>query len=112
MESEVFIPIVLFIGITIILMYFLRYRYQERQSIIEKGMSGEDLKIFLGSRPKRESDGSAPAKYGILAICIGLAILIGTQFDEETVWGLIFLLPGIGLLIYYRFFTKNQGDVK
>jgi hypothetical protein len=112
MGNEIFIPITLFAGIAFILYYFMRYRFQERQSIIEKGLSGDDLKVLLGSKPKRESNGSASAKYGILAICVGLAILIGTQFDEETVWGLIFLLPGIGLLVYYRFFQKTRSESK
>jgi hypothetical protein len=107
--SEVLIPITLFLAIAFVVFYYLRYRFQERQAIIEKGLSGEDLKILLGSRPRRETDGSASAKYGILAICLGLAILIGNQFSEETVWGLVFLFPGIGLLVYHRFFMRKQA---
>lgn len=108
MGTEVFIPITLFAAIAFIIFYYLRYRYLERQSIIEKGLSGEDLKNMLGKPPRRESNGTNMAKWGIIAIAIGLAILIGTQFEEEVTFGLIFLFPGIGLLIFYQFFAKPK----
>lgn len=110
--GEILIPITLFLVIGIIVFYFFRYRFLERQSIIEKGLGGEELKTMLGRRERSESDGTNMAKWGIIAIAIGLAILIGTQFEDEVTFGLVFLLPGIGLLIFYQFFSKNKNDSK
>jgi len=77
--GEVIIPVTLFFVIGIIVFYFFRYRFLERQSIIEKGLGGEELKAMLGRRERRQSDGTNLAKWGIIAIAIGLAILIGSN---------------------------------
>lgn len=108
MNYDMFIPITIFISIAFVLFFYLRYRFMERQALIEKGMGGEDLKNYLSKHQKGEIHGTNVAKWGILAISIGLAILIGRYFEDAVLVGLIFLFPGIGLLIYYQFFIKNK----
>lgn len=109
MEEEILIPIALFASIAFILYYFFRYRYLERQAIIEKGMTADELKDILKKHPKQKAENNTNmAKWGILFIAIGLAILVGTQFSDEVMLSLIFILPGIGLLIYYKFIFKKE----
>lgn len=107
--GEVFIPITLFSATAFVLFFFFRYRYLERQAIIEKGISGEELKEMFKKHPKQKTKNDANlAKWGIILIAIGLAILIGTQFSDEVMLALIFIFPGIGLLLFYKFILKNE----
>lgn len=109
MEEEIIIPIVLFGCTAFILYYFLRFRYLERQAILEKGMTADEIKEVFKKHPKSKvTNGTNTAKWGIILITIGLAILIGTQFSDEVMLSLIFMLPGIGLLIYYKFIFKKE----
>jgi uncharacterized membrane protein len=108
MEEEILIPIVMFASIAFVLYYYFKYRYLERQAIIEKGISAENVKDVLKKSPKQKTTNEANlAKWGIILIAIGLAILIGTQFSDEVMLGLIFIFPGVGLLIYYSFIVKK-----
>ncbi len=108
MEEEILIPIVFFASVSFVLYYYFRYRYLERQTIIEKGMTADELKDLLKKHPKeRTGNGINTAKWGILLIAVGLAILIGTQFSDEVMLALIFMFPGIGLLLYYNFIYKK-----
>ncbi|MBN1406936.1 MAG: hypothetical protein JW956_04065 [Calditrichaceae bacterium] len=108
MEEEIFIPIVLFVSIAFILYSYLRYRYLERQAILEKGMSIEELKeIFKSTAKSKNESGANMAKWGIILIAIGLAILIGSYFSDEVMGALIFILPGAGLLLYYKLFATK-----
>ena len=110
MEEEILIPIAFFASVAFILYYFFRYRYLERQAIIEKGMTADELKDVFKKHPKQKISNEANmAKWGIILITIGLAILIGTQFSDEVMLALIFLFPGVGLLLYYKFIFFGGG---
>jgi hypothetical protein len=110
MEEEIIIPIVVFGSIAFILYYYFRFRYLERQAIIEKGLTAEEIKD-LYKKPHRfkTTNETNMAKWGIILIAIGLAILVGTQFSDEVMLSLIFILPGLGLLIYYKFIFKKEN---
>ena len=111
MEEEFLIPIVLFISIAFVLYYYFRFRYLERQALIEKGLTADDVKDLLKKTSKRSTiDGTAMAKWGIILIAIGLAILIGNQFSDEVMLALIFIFPGIGMLFYYYFIQKKIAN--
>ena len=80
----------------------------ERQALIDKGLNAEDVKDLFKTLPNQNiSNEAGMAKWGIILIAIGLAILMGTQFTDEVMLGLIFLFPGIGLLFYYYFIAKK-----
>jgi uncharacterized membrane protein len=108
MNEEIIIPVAFFASIAFILYYFFKYRYLERQALIEKGMTVEELKKTFRKIPREKNrNEAAMAKWGIILIAIGLAILIGTNFSDEILLGLIFMFPGIGLLLYYKFIAKR-----
>ena len=115
MGIEVLIPITMFSLVGVITFYWLKTRHELRMSIIEKGTRGDELKYLLGSF-KRMSNKYSPAKWGILLISVGLAIIIGIilqtygDFEEGIIFGLIFLFPGLGLLVYYQLFGKKIDE--
>jgi len=115
-EFELFIPIVLFISIAMVLYHFIKARHTERMAIIEKGISEEQL-TFL-NRTKKISAGTSDwtAKIAVLLIGVGLAILIGNFFpyemQREMITSFVFLFPGIGLLIIYRYLEKKSTETK
>ncbi len=108
-----FVPIILFISIAVVLIFFIRARLSERKAIIEKGMSGEDLKIFLNQRKWKISPYTT-AKLAVIAMGIGLALLIGSFIDspiqEQLTLGLALLFPGIGLFFLYMHMIKNKKE--
>lgn len=111
----VFIPIIFISLAAAVTMQYLKTRHKERMSLIEKGVSGEDLKYLLNLERQRKPRPVRSAMWGILLICVGLAILIGNlvspEYQEEFTISFIFLFPGIGLLLYYRFFSSHEsGD--
>lgn len=111
MEVELFVPIAFFASIAFILYYYFRYRYLERQALIEKGANVEELKDILKKYPRQHTYHTANmAKWGIIFIAIGLAILIGNYFSDVVMLALIFIFPGIGLLLFYKFILTRKAE--
>ena len=113
METEtiaVFIPFVFLIGTFYVLYSYLTYRAKERMALIEKVTNPEDLKLIFSKQNAAEPSLFRNAKWGILFISFGLALITGfilePYFGEEIIFGLVFLFPGLGLLTYYSIF-KN-----
>lgn len=106
------ISIVSIIGFIVI--FYIYTRNKERTSIIEKGMSGEDLKSFL-SPPKRKDNYPGLAKWAIAALGIGMALIIGAVIDlapevrEPLTFGLALFLTGLGWMILH-FMTSNKNE--
>ncbi|KAA3618345.1 MAG: hypothetical protein D8M58_20815 [Calditrichaeota bacterium] len=112
MQEEIFIPLTLFVAMAVVIYQFIKTRHAERMSIIEKGLNEEQLSFLLRTK-KRSTSNEWSVKLGALFVGVGLAILIGNiaaPYDlvEETVAGLIFLFPGIGLLLAYKFLDKKE----
>lgn len=110
MDEEILIPITLFIAIAVVLYHFLKSRHAERMSIIEKGLNEEQLSYLLRTK-KSPSSSEWSLKLGAILIGVGLAVLIGTMapydIQDAVITGLIFLFPGIGLLLVYIFDNKK-----
>jgi Domain of unknown function (DUF6249) len=114
MDEAILIPITMFIATAIIMHQFLKTRHAERMSIIEKGLNEEQLSFLLKTK-KRASSNEWSIKLGAILVGVGLAILIGNlaaPYDkvEEVVAGLIFIFPGIGLLLAYKFFGNKEEN--
>jgi len=112
MQEEILIPLTLFVAAAVVLYQFIKSRHSERMAIIEKGVSDEQLSYLLRTK-KRASSNDWSIKIGAISIGIGLAVILGNiaaPYDmvEEIVTGLIFLFPGIGLLLAYKFLGNNE----
>ena len=111
----VFIPIIMLVAAAIVAIYYIVSKSNERKMLIEKGLSGEDLKEFLGKKEATRNPSSI-AKWAIILIGVGLALLIGSSsfigyaVREQVTFGMVLLFPGVGLLIYYLFIAKKEKD--
>ncbi len=96
----VFIPIIMFLVIGIIIVTFVYFRSRERQMLIEKGLSADEMKLFF----EQKRDPYAMLKIGIISIFFGLGLGLGMLSGDEAtreVWMpmTIFVFTGIGFVI-------------
>jgi len=103
MQEEVvavFIPIVMFLIIGLIWVTYIYYRSRERQMLIEKGLSAEDMKKFF----EQKKDPFWLMKVGIICIFFGIGLGIGLMSGAEETREVvtptsIFIFTGIGFVI-------------
>ncbi len=87
-------------------------KHRERMTMIEKGMSGEDIKALYTREFKR--DPLSSLKWGLLLVLAGVAILVTnylhTQYgmEEGAGIGIVLLFVGIGLVIFYTIAGKKN----
>lgn len=96
----VFIPIVMFLIIGLILVTAIYYRSRERQMLIEKGLSAEDMKKFF----EQKKDPFWLMKIGIICIFFGIGLGIGLMSGAEETREVvtpttIFVFTGIGFVL-------------
>jgi hypothetical protein len=109
---EILIPLVLFLTIGAILGSIVLTRHKERMSMIEKGLKAEDIKS-LYARQAFAVNPLSSLKWGIVLVCVGVAILTGMwlhntlMFDEGVFPGVIATGGGIGLVLFYIIANKK-----
>ena len=96
----VFIPIVMFLVLGLILITFIYFRSRERQMLIEKGLSSEEIKQFF----EQKRDPFALLKIGTIAIFFGLGLGFGLMlesYSHQDYWVpfLLFVGTGIGFVL-------------
>ena len=96
----VFIPIVMFLIIGLIWVTAIYYRSRERQMLIEKGLSAEDMKKFF----EQKRDPFWLMKVGIICIFFGIGLGIGLMSGAEETREVvtpttIFIFTGLGFVI-------------
>lgn len=109
---EVLIPLVLFLTTGGVWGVFILSRHKERMNMIEKGMNAEDIKS-LYQRQMLQVNPLSSLKWGIILSFVGVAIILGMWlrnyflFDEGIFFGLIALLGGLGLVLFYFIASKR-----
>jgi Domain of unknown function (DUF6249) len=96
----VFIPIVMFLIIGLIAVTLIFYRSKERQMLIDKGLSAEDMKKFF----EQKRDPFWLLKVGIICIFFGIGLGIGLMSGGEETREVvtptsIFIFTGLGFVI-------------
>lgn len=110
--EEIFIPIVLFLSTAAVLGLMLLTRHKERMSMIERGLKAEDIKS-LYERGTLTVNPLSALKWGIVFVCVGLAIVLAMMAHDRMWFGegiypaLIALFGGIGLIIFYIIASKK-----
>jgi len=113
--SDVIIPITFFLCVLAIWGGFLLTRHKERMTIIDKGLNPADLKT-LYERSSRASNPLSSLKWGILLVCVGLAVLLGLWlrdqffFNDGVIPGLIAVFGGAGLILFYFIASKKAQN--
>jgi len=106
------VPIFFFLCVAAVWGGAIITRHKERIALIEKGIAAEEIKS-LYARPTWHRDPLSSLKWGMIFIGTGIAILVGmwlrdTYMVSEGVFpGLIALLAGLGLIIFY-FLAKRK----
>jgi hypothetical protein len=95
-----FIPIVMFLVVGLVLIAFIFYRSRERQLLIEKGLSADEIKQFF----TQKKDPFILYKIGIISIFFGLGLGLGImmeQYGQKDFWVplLLFVGTGIGFVV-------------
>jgi len=96
----VFIPIITVLVVGLIIVTYFYYRSRERQMLIEKGLSAEDIKQFF----ERKKDRFMMLKIGIISIAFGLGLGIGMMLEQGTggkhwIPLCLFTFTGIGFVV-------------
>jgi len=92
----VFIPIIITLVIGIILVVHFYLQSKEKQMLIEKGLSADEMKKFF----EEKSDGLGLMKIGIISISFGLGLGIGMILEDATskeYWIPLSLFVGTGI---------------
>ena len=109
----VFVPIILFIVIGLVLVTFFYFRSKEKQMLIEKGLSSDEIKTFYD----RKRDPYVLMKIGIVSIFFGIGLGFGLMLQENTTkdfWVpfLLFVSTGVGFVlanIFGRSMAKKES---
>lgn len=96
----VFIPIIMFLIIGLIWVTFIFFRSKERQMLINKGLTAEEIKQFFYMK----KDPFFLLKFGIISFFFGIGLGIGLILNDNTskeYWVPLFLftVSGLGFVI-------------
>ena len=109
---EVAVPIMFAICVATIIIIALVARHRERLTMVEKGMSSEDIKALYSREIRR--DPLSSLKWGMLFVFGGIAVLFGNFLVERydvhppVILGLVILFVGLALVIFYTFAKKKM----
>ena len=88
--------------------------YLTRKKLIDKGMVDENIKFLYADSP--ESRVLSSLKWAMMSIGVGIAIFIGQlgppDLVEEYTAGGMFIMAGLGLLLYYLIANKKVSNNK
>ena len=97
----VFVPIIMTIVTGLVMVTFFYLRSKEKQMLIEKGLSSEEIKTFYD---RKKIDPFILMKIGIVSIFFGIGLGFGLMLKEYTTMDfwipfLLFVSTGIGFVL-------------
>ena len=110
----VFIPIIMMVVLGLVFVAYIYYRSRERQMLIEKGLSADEIKQFF----QKQKDYFILFKMGIIAIFFGIGLWLGmiSGSDETTreIWmpASIFVFTGLGFVAANIWGNKMRKQYK
>jgi hypothetical protein len=110
---EILVPLFLFVSIAAVWGAIILTRHKERMTIIDKGMGAEDMKALYERHWKASASPLSSLKWGIFLVCVGVAVLVGIWLREQFLFndgiipGLIALMGGVGLVVFYLIASKK-----
>jgi uncharacterized membrane protein len=109
----VFVPIIFFIITGLVIVTFFYLRSKEKQMLIEKGLSSDEIKSFYD----KKKDPFILMEIGIVSIFFGIGLGMGIMLQENTrqeFWipFLLFVSTGLGFVlanIFGRSMLKKEN---
>jgi uncharacterized membrane-anchored protein YhcB (DUF1043 family) len=92
----VFIPIIITLVVGIVIVVHIYLQSREKQILIEKGLSTDEIKKFL----EQKRDGLSLLKIGIISIAFGIGLGFGMFMEDTTskeYWIPLSLFIGTGI---------------
>lgn len=116
MESEIFaifIPITFILVTGLVLFTYIFFNSKERQLLIEKGYTPEELKTLYQSRRK---SGSNLLKLGVISIVFGIGLGFAITMSEwyhldALVPMAIFVSAGLGIVLAYYIGKREDKEL-
>lgn len=108
----VFIPITMIFGTTAVLITLLYLRHKEKEQILQKDFSAEEV-VRLFNTPKKTGRSTALLVIGILSIFFGLALGGAISLEHATDqkhWVPMFIFAGTGLGFVVAHFVKRKVE--
>ena len=111
MPHEVAVPVMFFLVVGAIILIWLIVKHRERMTMVEKGLSTEEIKAMYARDVKR--DPLSSLKWGILFVLGGVAVMLGNflvqRYDVEPgiIIGMVTLFVGVGLVVFYTIAAKK-----
>ena len=115
---EFLIPIAFFVTVAVIVNIVIEKNTERmRLKIVERALTDQkmdtDLKALFESTIKQKET-MVPIKWGLILVGLGLAMLIGHVvpffYDDKATLSLMFLLSGLGLIIYHLWFFRTDKN--
>ena len=112
--GEAAVPIILFLTVGVVIWTALLNRHKERITMIEKGMSSDDIKALYARNIQR--DPLSSLKWGIIFVLGGVAVMFGNFLVERfhveppIIVGMVCLFVGVGLVLFYSIASKKLNQ--
>ena len=110
----VLVPVIFIIAVSATIMTFVFYRSREKQMLIEKGMSYQEMAEYLKSN-KKTRDNFLLLKLGIIVIFFGVGMGAGMLLAEMTgydEWIGFFIVTMIGAGLLAAHFVSKREEAK
>ncbi|MFH1196734.1 MAG: DUF6249 domain-containing protein [bacterium] len=111
MHGEFLIPIVMFLVTGLVLVTYFYFRSREKQLMIEKGMSYEQMLEFL----KSKRNPYTWLKLGVITFFFGLGLGFGMMledFYDREYWVPFLLFTSTGLGFVVAFYVTKKYEIK
>jgi hypothetical protein len=105
------IPIIAIVATALVLITAFYYKSREKQLLIEKGLSAEQIKEFFESK----KDPNRLLKFGIIIFAFGLGLGLGIMLEDYTskeYWIPLFLFTFTGIGFVVSSLVSRKLDVK
>src|SRR5512143_662919 len=112
-DAGIMVPILFIMSAAAVFIVHLPASHRERMIIVEKGLTGEEIKAMYMREAKR--DPLQSLKWGLLFILGGVALMLGIYLHETffvpegVIVGMVFLFVGLGLLLFYGIAMKRAA---
>ena len=100
----------------VIIFWWLYTKHRERMSLIEKGLTPEEVKAYFADANVKPKNPYSSLKWGILLTFLGIGIFVANllegmyDVEEGVMMGIVVLCAGLGFLVYYGIVSSKIKD--